>query len=352
MKYLIILIILNFSLFSINCSTEKVCRNQKGTEVDWYVIFFMPQTASTDNKIHYAYIDNTQKSLSYYLYEESSFPPNLITSYVTSVSKDSSIDFNYFFWNDDLTTKDGSSKSASSERAHAKGSLVYDKNNGAFLLHSLPRFPTRTSENEILTELPSNAGVYGQHFLCITVTKTTSEKIAELLNYINVSNNASVKKDNVNSNANKWITALINNKFDSSYPKELQTTIKSKNGVDFNFISKNYLNKITPYDTTVRSIYLDDFYVRTWTKPSLAPAICEEYSLFNIESVKFGDYGYEKGKEHSKWAISVFKYINCFGDLNHCESQANRGGNIVCFENENLHKIMKNAVNGIDTCPA
>ena len=338
-----ILFILFFQIYS----TDKVCRNPKGAEVDWYVIFFMPTTASSDGQIHYAYFDNTLNTLNYYLYEESSFPPTKITSYVTSSSTS---DFNYFFWNDDLTVKDGESKSASSTRAHAKGSLVYDKSNGAFLLHSLPRFPTRTSTNEILTELPSNAGVYGRHFLCITVTKDTSEKIAELLNYINVSNNASVKKDNVNSSANKWITALINNKFDSSYPKELQTTIKSKAGVDFNFISKNYLNTVTPYDTTVRSIYKDDFYVRTWTKPSLAPAICEEYSIFNVENVQFGSYGYAKGKEHSKWAISVFKYINCFGDLNHCESQANRGGNIVCFQNEKLHNIMKDAVNGIDTC--
>ena len=137
-------------------------------------------------------IDNTLNSLQYYLYEESTFPPTMITSYVTSNSN--SADFNYFFWNDDLTVKDGESKSAPSSRAHAKGSLVYDKSNGAFLLHSLPRFPTRTSTNEILTELPSNAGSYGQHFLCITVSKTTSEKIAELLNYINISNNASVSR--------------------------------------------------------------------------------------------------------------------------------------------------------------
>ena len=338
MKYHIFLAFIFFSLlFSID-STDKVCRNPKGTEVDWYVIFFMPQSASSDNQIHYAYFDNTLSSLQYYLYAESTFPPTMITSYVTS--KSSSVDFNYFFWNDDLTEKDGSSKSASSERAHAKGSLVYDKNNGAFLLHSLPRFPTRTSTNEILTELPSNAGSYGQHFLCITTSKTTAEKIAELLNYINVSNNASVKQDNVNSSANKWITALINNKYDTTYPKELQTSIKSKGGVDFTFISKSYTNKITPYDTTVRSIYKDDFYVRTWIRPTLAPAICEEYSLFNVENVQFGEYGYAKGKEHSKWAISVFKYINCFGDLNHCESQANRGGNIVCFENEKVLHLL------------
>ena len=347
MKLKIIPLIFFSFLCFINCASNKVCRNTRGAEVDWYVIFFMPRSASSDNEIYYAYIDNTLQSLEYYKYEESTFPPTMITSYVASASTS---DFNYFFWNDDLTTKDGESKSAPSERAHAKGSLVYDKNDGAFLLHSLPRFPTRTAANEILTELPSNAGYYGQHFLCITVSKTTSEKIAELLNYINVSVNASVKKDNVNSSANKWITALIKNVYDTSYPNELQTTIKSKAGVDFNVISKSYLKKVTPYDTTLRSIYADDFYVRTWVKPSLAPPICEDYSLFNILNVKYGQYSLNKNKEHSKYAISVFKYVNCFADLNHCPSQANRGGNIVCFENERLHNIMKNAVVDIDSC--
>ena len=343
-----LLSLLFFSLlFVSNCYSNKVCRNTKGEEVDWYVVFFMPKSASSDNQIYYAYIDNTLKTLEYYKYEESTFPPTMITAYVTKATTQ---DFNYFFWNDDLTTKGGESKSASSERAHAKGSLVYDKDNGAFLLHSLPRFPTRTEANEILTELPSNAGVYGQHFFCMTVTKTTSEKIAELLNYINVSNNASVKKDNVNSSANKWITALINNHYDTSYPIELQSTIKSKGGVDFNVISKSYLKKVTPYDTTIRSTYYDDFYVRTWTKPELAPAICEDYSIFNVQNIKFGQYSYSKGKEHSKWAISVYKHVNCFADLNHCPSQANRGGNIICFENELLHDIMKDAVVDIDSC--
>ena len=347
MKSNIFYILLLLLVLSINCANEKVCRNTKGAEVDWFAIFFMPKSASTDGEIYYGYIDDTLSSLSYYKYEESTFPPTMITKYVTAAT---TTDFNYFFWNDDRTTKDGDSDSAPSSRAHAKGSLVYDKNNGAFLLHSLPRFPTRTSANEILTELPSNAGVYGQHFFCMTVSKSTSEKIAEILNYINVMINASVSADRVNSSANKWITLLIANKYDSSYPQELQTTITSKGGVYFDIISKSYTNKITPYDTTLRTIYNDDFYVRTWVLPSLAPAICEDYSIYNVLNVQFGQYGYNKGKEHSKWAISVFKYINCFADLNHCPSQANRGGNIICFENEILHNIMLGAVVNVDTC--
>lgn len=290
MKYIILIFQILF-IFS-SSSTEKVCRNTKNIEVDWYAIFFMPRSVSEDNQMYYAYYDNTLSSLEYYLYEESTFPPTIITSYVTNNLY--SEDFNYFFWNDDQGTKESGSKSAPTERAHSKGSLVYDKNKGAFLLHSLPRFPTRTDKNDLLTELPSNAGYYGQHFFCISISKTTAEKIVELLNYINVSNNYSVKKDNVNNVANEWVTKLINNIYDTSYPQEMQTTLKSLNGISFNFISKSYLNKITPYDTTLRQIYLDDFYVRTWTKPSLVPAICEKYSLFNVENVQFGEYRYAK----------------------------------------------------------
>ena len=348
MKFKNILLKFIFFLILSNFSVENVCQDPQGKEVDWYVIFFMPKSASSDDMIHYGYFDNTLKTLNYYLYEESSFPPNMITSYV--INNIGNGDFNYFFWNDDLTLKDGSSKSAASEKAHAKGSLVYDSKNGVFLLHSLPRFPTRTSNSEILTELPSNGGSYGQHFLCISITKATAEKIAELLNYINVSNNFSVNQDYVNSEENEWITKLIKNRYDSSYPEELQTTIKSKKGVKFNIISKSYSNQITPYDTTIRNIYLDDFYVRTWTKPSLSPSLCEDYSIFNVENVKFGEYEYPKGKEHSKWAISLNKNINCFGDLNHCESQQNRGGNIVCFEHEKLHNVMIDAVQDIELC--
>ena len=329
----------------ISCK-DKVCRNHNGVEVDWYAIFFFPLSISPDSEIHYAYIDDTMSSLQYYKYDQSTFPPNQVTSYVNETTTN----FNYFFWNDDLTVKDGSSKSADSSRAHAKGSLVYDKSNGAFIIHSLPRFPTRTSDNKILIELPSNAGSYAQHFYCMTITKAVAEKIVELLNYINVSNNASVNKDRVNTQANEWVTKLIANKFDSSYPSDLQTTLKSKAGVSYNFISKNYLNKIIPYDTTVRSIYKDDFYVRTWVLPTVAPASCEEYSIFNVLITKFGDYTYVKGKEHSKWAISKNKNEVCFADLNHCPSQANRGGNIVCFENQKLHGIMLNAVQSTDSC--
>ena len=338
-------ILLSFILIlSIQCTTNKVCRNPSGEEVDWYTIFFMPTSASPDNQIYYGYFDPKLSTVKYYKYEEKSFPPTQITRY----AKGGGSNFNYFFWNDDKTKKGGETEGASNTKAHAKGSLVYDSDNGAFLLHSLPRFPTIDQNNNILTELPSNGGNYGQTFLCITVDKKNAEQIAKLLNCINVSINKSVKKDRVNSSPNIWINALIQNKMDPTCSIQHTVKIKSKGKKIFTFHGKNYKNKIIPYDTTLRQEYDDDFYVRTWSRPSLAPSLYGKYNLVNILNIQFGIYNYGVHKEHSKWAISKKKNIVCFSDLNHTESQKERGGNIVCFENQKLHNIMKNSIFNTD----
>ena len=109
-------------LLSISSTTNKVCRSPSGKEVDWYAIFLMPQSASSDGAIHYGYFDPNLNSLEFHKYEQDSFPPTRITKYVTGGGSN----FNYFFWNDDKTVRDGQSDSASSTKAHAKGSLVYD----------------------------------------------------------------------------------------------------------------------------------------------------------------------------------------------------------------------------------
>ena len=56
--------------------------------------------------------------------------------------------------------------------------------------------------------------------------------------------------------------------------------------------------------------------------PSIALTLCEYFSIFNVLTVKYGDYQYDKGKEHSKWAISKNKNEVYFADLNHIPSQA------------------------------
>ena len=135
---------------------------------------------------------------------------------------------------------------------------------------------------------------------------------------------------------------------DGSFRLEHTVKVKSKGGEIFTFYGKNYKNKIIPYDTTLRQVYEDHIYVRTWSRPSLAPNLYGTYNLINVLEVKFGDYKYVVNKEHSKWAITKTKNIFCFSDLNHTESQKERGGQIVCFQNDKLHNIMKEAIVSVE----
>ena len=196
--------------------SSLTCKSPENKEVDWYVIFLFPEKASADKKLHYGYIDNTQSSLKDYLYKENNFPPTIITKYVLNPQNTK---YNYFFWNDDKRYKGDSSSEDpyQSLNAHAKGSLIYDQNKGSFLLHSLPRFPTRErTQNKILSELPGNAGKYAQHFLCISINKSNADKIVELLNLINAIINKSSDKDYVNNIPSKSVNSLIMNKYDNS----------------------------------------------------------------------------------------------------------------------------------------
>lgn len=349
MKYFRELFILA-SLLSLTISTtgDKTCKSPNGEPVDWYAVFLFPQNSSPEGVLSYGYFGSTSTEMTFHSYKIDEFPPNRVTTFAQSKDKD----FNFFFWNDDKTCKDDTkSQPASNSKAHAKGELIFDKKSGVFLLHSLPRFPTRMLDGTILTELPGNAGIYGQTFLCISTDESTPYKLAELLNYINISNNLSVKEDRLNNPANPWVEKLIINKYSSSYPLLLETEIQSKGKQTFTFFSKSHRKKDVPYDLTLRQKYGDNFFVRTWSRPSLSPSICEDNKLLNILDVQYDKWAFGKDKEHSKWAVAETKNICCFGDVNHTDSQKNRGGNIVCFENKKLHDIMIKAIAVKDSCP-
>ena len=220
---IIIVFLLIFKKIFNSTLNSITCRSPNNSTVDWYTMILFP---SKNSNFTYAYMDNKLKKFKYFTYDSPySFPPSIITNYVYSNNYSN---LNYFFWNDDVTTKDGEQINIPNNKAHSKGSLVYDKYSGAFLLHSLPRFPTRDKENNLLLEMPNNSGINGQSFLCITLDLNNTNKVEKLLNYINVNINLSVKEDKVNNPPNEYTLKLINNVFSSKYPNYLITNITSK----------------------------------------------------------------------------------------------------------------------------
>ena len=160
-KYtLIALILLGLSFISMTSSKsgDKTCLDVNGKEVDWFVIFLYPTTSSPSDTLSYGYYDVNSKDIEFYEYDDKTFPGiPLMMSYKEDKSS------NYFFWNDDASTET-EEKSGGSGKAHSKGGLIFNKNSGFLLSHSLPRFPRRNDKNEIEPEFPSNAGMVVSRF--------------------------------------------------------------------------------------------------------------------------------------------------------------------------------------------
>jgi len=345
MKYitiptLAILIVIFQNLF-VNAKIERSCQNTSGDPVDWYVIFLFPKVATSDKAINYGYFDDTMKEIQNYTYEDDTFPANSAFSNYNDGKS------NYFLWNDEINSSETESKTSSS-KAHSKGALMFDVNSGLLLSHSLPKYPDRDQSDKIITALSSNAGHYGQTFLCISTDLENSLKIVETLNIIDPLLMLNVEKDLTGKN-NAAVEKLIKGTRDSKSENEKITAIKSRGGQDFDIFSKSRKSPNLPYDTSIPQEYKSGFYVETWTRPALLPSDFEsQYQIINVQSMNYGGYSFNHNQEHSKWAVSIEKDICCFGDLNRTESQKKRGGNVICFRHETLSKLMRNAITDVD----
>lgn len=318
---------------------DNICRNNNGKFTDWYFIYLLPKMKEDINKIYYLYFDSEEEKFKKFVYEDKSFPPNKINEYIINDN-----DINYFVWNDDPTRKDEKKRIGPKSKAHSKGILIYNEKNGLFLIHSLPKFPTRTKNNFIINELPQNSGIYAQVFLCVSINKKYAELIVKILNCINVLINKSISYDKVNQFPNFSILNLINDSGDTYCLIDKIINITSINGKLFTFIIKDNNNNDNIYDSILRKLYKDNFLVRTWSRPKLLPPLKDEFFIKNILEIKFANIKLGKNNDHSKWAISLNKKIVCVGDLNHCESQNVRTGNIICFENDILNDFLKKSI--------
>jgi hypothetical protein len=353
--------IVPFLILGTRCADViNTCLDVHGKPVDWYIIFLLPLSSYTEtyklmkpNLINYGYFDNNSDKIEYFELDNQTFPPLRMISEIGINGKSRKIlkDKNYFFWNDDMTTEN-QSKSASNGKAHSKGALIYDHHSGVFLHHSLPRLPYRKEDGTFKNQLPNNAGIYGQHFLCMSINKENSLKIVKTLDLINIPiilQNG--PKDNVDNN-NEDVMNLLDGKFNSKAPNSLITEVETKKGFKFRIFSKNRNFQNIPYDTEIPRYYKDGFFVETWSKPSRINNICKgEYQIINVDKVNFDNYYlFEKGSEHSKWAVSVNRDVVCFGDLNRGETQRKRGGNVICSEHKNMSKILRKSIIKFDKC--
>jgi deoxyribonuclease-2 len=263
-------------------------------------------------------------------------------------------DEGYLLYND----QDPLTDTTSSTVGHSKGVVSFDTGGGYWLVHSVPRYPDRRDPT-----FPHHERIYGQTFLCISLSVEELEKVAGQL----IINRAGVYDSKIPTSLRDMYPVMMrakNKEFENT-AKAVTVELTSKNGRKFHSIAKSPKWSLAQrggftggdlYEGLVAPFVASDLYVETWMRPK-HPSFCKKrtvpFSVVSVLLLKLDGVEFRTSQDHSKWAISKEDgdWI-CIGDINFMPSQMKRGGGTVCFENEAVSHAFRSLVIGADECRA
>jgi len=323
------LIILLSSSTKCETKTNISCLSPSNENIDWFIIYLLPEKEAKG--LFYSYADSNTKSFKNYKYNENTFPPLSLVKNLNKAERK-------FMWNDDQSTDD--TKKYSESKAHSKGMLAYDNISGFHLLHSLPRFPNISNKGEILFTLPSNAGHFGQTFLCLSISNVEGKKLEKAVDEINPfyydqsSKLGNLQEESaINTNDSNY----KNDKLETNNSDNIIVSITTLKKLSIQLFLKKKKDSNLPWEGEIQNYYEDGFYVETWTRPSILPNVCKKNrETLGVTNLSIDNIDFSDNADHSKWGVSVKKKICCYGDLNRTESQKKRSGMVMCFENKTI----------------
>jgi deoxyribonuclease II len=217
----------------------------------------------------------------------------------------------------------GESKSTS--KGHAKGVILWDTNRIGWLIHSVPKYPQMTNDNTFHPIEPPQL-IYGQSFLYMEIDYTQSA-FKTILDHLSL------------------MEVHIYHQTDPSHTLQL-ARVKEKVPVTYHF--RTNVVHVAKSSIWGKDLYEDYLYeymnsivlCETWGKPA-APSTNK---VKNVRNVRWTDDDhYQTTQDHSKYAVSMDRERPwvLFGDLNHMDSQAKRGGGgmLIC------HPVLWRAMN-------
>lgn len=301
------------------------CRNDKGAEVDWYILYKLPKKRG--DGLSYMYMDESTNGwqLSKKKINDTSGTVGntlrpLLDYYVRKTE-----DFGYMLYNDQPPPPYVSPASF----GHSKGVVMLDKKTGVWLSHSTPKFPTYRRGDF----WPSSGNENAQTFICVTYAYDQFKEIGLQLEYIHA------------YSYDSHIPTTFHNKLRcvaqrSCYPKrEPWFRIKeltSVSGSRFTSFAKYTRFKDDLYSGLLVSHLAQPLFVKSWGKmKSRLDSNCSSdipYDVYNVESVDLMGHTVMDTADHSKWCVTLSRGWTCIADTNREESQMKRGGGAICSD--------------------
>jgi len=347
-------------LLGICCHTTVglSCKDENGRDVDWFYAIKLPVIPKDTNPAvasGYAYMYGDVNNPTLTWTTSSTLTQNKTGALAETLSQTYSATIESTAWimyNDQMlgTEKDS--------YAHSKGVLAADNSEGFWLVHSVPRFPV-DPWNFSTYYYPAYETENGQSFLCISLTSTVINQVADLF----LTNKPYVFSSNFPASLSPVypsITSVLASKWVTNPPTKI-TKLVSKGGQEFVAFAKTMKYGQDLYEDLVSPTFNASLIVQSWregTLSDLMPSYCTpqyKYDNNNVltisiratDSFKTEKWAYTK--DHSKWAVSSNGYA-CIGDINRMFSQWHRGGGTVCIQNKDVHGSLSSIIATYEQC--
>ncbi|XP_012537888.1 plancitoxin-1 [Monomorium pharaonis] len=377
LRNLIMFSLLCISILLLACDAANPrCRDENNKIVDWYVLYKLPKIAESKNPViksglGYLYITNNTVNKSWQLSKKKISAKNSTPGNTLAPLYDDSVASKNLWgmYNDDPPNRPTSAK-----YGHAKGVVFVNKQQGFWLIHSVPNYPpvpnsgndTRRGHVEENSDIPESQSEYdyptsgmnyGQSFLCISVDSDQFDKIGKQLMY----NQVVLYRNNIPSFAKNYrvLSDAVRQKRIRKPPYTSRALLKSSGGIEFVSFAKSDKWKNELYDEFVAPMLKSNLYTETWLNGrGRLPSDCAQVKVLNIESIHLNtsddSINFTSSRDHSKWAVAIEGKINrtwvCVGDINRADTQYVRGGGTVCFNNKKVWNNYLKAVNQVESC--
>jgi len=320
------------------------CQNEQGNHVDWWFIYKMP------NGLKYAYYDSTSsaKTLSLAsgtLDADGSALGQTLAQMYSAKSTAARVLFN-----DEPAGSQAGQSGSGPTGGHTKGVIVADSSGGFWLVHSVPVFPDATASKYTWKGAST---IYGQSFLCVTLSKSGIEAAAAQMRY----SDPFVYDSSVPSSltgAYPTLTGLFKGTRQSG---SNIATITTAGGVKFTSFAKDNKWGQDLYDDLVEPYFKVPFEWETWRRSPYLSSLCASnkasgvsYDTLNVNSIKLDTESFSYTQDHSKWGVSEQPSYVCVGGINRMQSQRQRGGDTICISKSSFWNALSSTVAGTDPC--
>ena len=358
------LVLLLFEIQQFPIIKSLQCIGENGEDVDWSVLYKLPKhsnqgTGFISDGLGYVYLTSLDPQMGWILSNKSIKDPLSIPGRTLKPLYDEkiSIDLLYAFYNDEHP--DGNT---SFTKGHTKGAVAFDKENGFWLVHSVPHYPPNT-ENNGKYSYPHTGQMYGQSFLCISLdTNSNANTIGRQMLY----NHPYMYSTNVPPwSETKYpdFKLATEERHIKKPPYYHVTSLQSLEKVSFISFAKYTLFNKDLYADLVAPSLRSNLLAETWPNGhGKMNSSCENrFHVENIDELDFdlpgkkNDEDFTTTHDHAKWAVTKDKTVNsknyiCIGDINRMETQLKRAGGTVCFDNQYAWKAFTGIVKAIEKC--